>query len=63
MSWRDEVVTSPYGRGDCSVCEREFNLTRKGVLRDHRNLPARNPGYGAPHCDGSGEPPKPGATP
>lgn len=35
MSWRDDVVTSPYGRGDCPTCGREMNLTKRGVLRYH----------------------------
>lgn len=54
MSWRNDVVTSPYGRSACPVCGREFNLTKKGVMRVHGD------GYAFPpmNCRGSGKAPK-----
>lgn len=56
MSWRDDAVIAPYGRGDCPTCGREMNLTKKGCLRSHsgdiwvagvRQI-----------CEGTGLPPK-----
>ncbi len=31
----EDVTTSPYGRGTCAVCGREFNLRKDGLLRNH----------------------------
>jgi len=51
------MTHSPYGRGICSVCNREMNLLKNGTLRHHSG-----PGLGyltpsAYRCKGAGKAP------
>ncbi len=47
----EDMTTSPYGRGTCQVCGREFNLRKDGKLRNH-SIPTDQ---GGRWCDGGGD--------
>jgi hypothetical protein len=54
---RADVTTEPRNRGVCSVCERDFEITRKGVIR-HHGSDIWYQGRRQYRCDGAGKPPK-----
>jgi hypothetical protein len=47
----EDVTTSPWGRGTCRVCNREFNLLKNGKVRHHSD-------QGEYRCAGAGDWPK-----
>jgi len=53
----NDTTLSPYGRGTCPVCKRDFNLTKRGVMRVHVDYRAGHQGYGRPRCKGNGQEP------
>jgi DNA-directed RNA polymerase subunit RPC12/RpoP len=49
----EDVTTSPYGRGTCAQCGREFNLLKSGKVRHHADF--QRDEY---RCEGAGKWPK-----
>lgn len=47
----EDTTTSPWGRGTCRVCDREFNLLKTGKVRHHSDR-------GEYRCAGAGDWPK-----
>lgn len=56
----EDVTTSPYGRGICARCGREFNLLKSGKVRHHGGVDGSDSlGFGrAYRCGGAGDWPK-----
>lgn len=53
----EDTTTSPWGRGTCRVCNRQFNLLKNGKLRHHGGIDSL--GFsGAYRCVGAGDWPK-----
>jgi hypothetical protein len=51
------VTRAPAERVICPVCGREFDLTRKGLVRQHVNKNLTNHLPFAPPCAGAGKTP------
>jgi len=54
---RSDMTISRFGRGECPVCGREFNLTKKGKVRAHVDL-STTAWRGHMWCDGIGQDPR-----
>ncbi len=52
QDWASSGTTD---RGTCPVCGREFNLTKKGLIRNHG---AKDDSWPPRPCEGAGQPPK-----
>jgi hypothetical protein len=51
----EDTTTSPWGRGACRVCDREFNLRKDGKVRNHGAVTNEWPPM---NCAGAGDWPK-----
>ncbi|MBM0279675.1 hypothetical protein [Micromonospora tarensis] len=53
-----EYTSTGRDRGICAVCGREYEITKKGLVRLHRRVIASRGAVKTAGCRGGGEPPR-----